>query len=389
MITGRDFVVVSDNWNGLPTSAIHLFRRLAAHNRVFWFNTIGRFPRLTGADAGKVLRTLGSWAQGGKAHKPEQQVAHGCGVHEVNPIMVPWFKPWVRRFNRRSLLRKYEQLCDRHQITDPILVTTFPYAVDFIRAVPDGLKIYYCVDDFLDYPGVNHADWAVMEAELLQAVDGLVVTSRPLARKQRNGCPLLHLPHGVDFDHFHEALVHAPPVPALEDLPRPMVGFFGLISAWVDLELIAHLSEQFPEVSFVLLGRADVDLGPLTHRPNVHHLGLIPYAELPGHARYFDVGMIPFVLNQLTRAVNPLKLLEYFALGLPVLSTRLPELENIEGPLRLAETRQEFRDGLREILGGGPGLDPEEAVAASRANTWDHRVEQLSEFLEQLVPTRA
>src|SRR5262249_14366028 len=156
-----------------------------------------------------------------------------------------------------------------------------------------------------------------MEAELLQAVDGLVVTSRPLARKRRNGCPLLHLPHGVDFDHFHEALVHSPPVPALESLSRPIVGFFGLISAWVDLELIAYLSEQIPPASFVLLGRADVDLGPLAHRPNVHHLGLIPYAELPGYARYFDIGLIPFVLNQLTRAVNPLKLLEYFALGLP------------------------------------------------------------------------
>jgi hypothetical protein len=72
-----------------------------------------------------------------------------------------------------------------------------------------------------------------------------------------------------------------------------------------------------------------------------------------------------------------------------VLSTRLPELENVEGPLRLAVSREEFRNGLRELLRGGPGLDPEEAVAASRANTWDRRVEQLSDFLEHLVPTRA
>src|SRR5205823_6098271 len=129
-----------------------------------------------------------------------------------------------------------------------------------------------CVDDFLDYPGVNHADWARMEAELLEAVHGLVVTSRYLARKRVNDCPLLHLPHGVDFDHF-QVPGAAEPVPALEALPRPVVGFFGLISSWVDQEVIADLSEHFPEVSFVLLGRSDVSLDRLAGRRNVHHLG--------------------------------------------------------------------------------------------------------------------
>jgi glycosyltransferase involved in cell wall biosynthesis len=168
-----------------------------------------------------------------------------------------------------------------------------------------------------------------------------------------------------------------------------MVGFFGLISAWVDQALIAHLSEAFPDVSFVLIGRADVDTASLAARPNVYQLGLVPYADLPAYARYFDVGLIPFVLNRLTRAVNPLKLMEYFALGLPVLSTRLPELELIHGPLRLAETAEEFRAGLADLLGALPSFEPEEAFVAARANTWDARVEQLSGFLENLVPARA
>src|SRR5690349_19913568 len=177
MMTGRDFVILSDDWNGLPTSAIHLFRRLAGRNRVFWFNTVGRMPRLRLADAGKVLRVLGSWA-GRRAAPGADDIPDGLRV--VNPIMVPWFKPLVRRFNRFSLLRKYRKLCACHDITDPVLLTTFPYAVDFLQAVPDAIKVYYCVDDFLDYPGVNHADWARMERELLESVDALVVTSRDL-----------------------------------------------------------------------------------------------------------------------------------------------------------------------------------------------------------------
>jgi glycosyltransferase involved in cell wall biosynthesis len=388
MISGRDFVVLSDDWNGLPTSAIHLFRRLARHNRVFWFNTIGRCPRLRPGDARKVLRTLGAWVCGGRKSEAPQ-AADRAGVHVVNPVMVPWFKRWVRRFNCRSLLRKYRQLAESHQITDPIVLTTFPYAVDFMKAVPEGMKIYYCVDDFLDYPGVNHADWGRMEGELLEAIDGLVVTSRDLARKRLNSCPLLHLPHGVDFEHFFDAVARPTPVPALERLPRPVVGFFGLISEWVDRDLIGYLSEQFPGVSFVLIGRAEAGLGALARRPNVHCLGLVPYAELPAYARYFDVGLIPFVLNRLTRAVNPLKLMEYFALGLPVLATRLPELERIEGPLRLAVTREEFRDELRDLLAGRWEFQPEDGFAAARLNTWEERVERLSDFLEELAPLRS
>jgi glycosyltransferase involved in cell wall biosynthesis len=299
--------------------------------------------------------------------------------------MVPWFKTWGRRFNCRSQLRTYRQLCDRYEITTPIILTTFPHAADFVKAVPAAAKIYYCVDDFLDYPGVNHADWARMEAELLAAVAGLIVTSRHLAKKRSNGCPVLHLPHGVEFDHFFQAAVWARPVPALEMLPRPIVGFFGLISPWFDRELVAHLSEAFPGVSFVLIGQADVDLGPLAGRPNVHCIGFVPYAELPAYANYFDVGLIPYRQQKFTRAINPLKLLEYFALGLPVLATHLTELEAMTGPLYLAGTQEEFVESLRIVLAGGATGRVEEARECARQNTWEVRVERFSAFIEQVV----
>jgi glycosyltransferase involved in cell wall biosynthesis len=380
VLQGRDFVVLSDEWDGLPTSAIHLFRRLAKQNRVFWFNTIGRMPRPTLGDARKVVRTLSSWAKSRRNSEPAPDAEPN--VHVVSPMLVPWFKRPVRLLNRASFQRKYAKIHARFGIRDPIVVTTFPYTVDFMKAVPGGPKVYYCVDDFLDYPGVNHKDWAAMEAELLHSIDGLVVTSRTLAQKRTNGCSLLHLPHGVDFEHFHQAIVDPIQEPRMEAIRRPIVGFFGLISEWVDLELVRSLSVAFPDCSFVLLGRSEVDLGRLKDRLNVHCLGWVPYADLPRYASYFDVGLIPFVLNRLTRAVNPLKLMEYFALGLPVLATRLPELESIPGPLCLAEISEEFQRGLAEILRAGPQTAREQAVAVARANTWDSRVTQLSTFLE-------
>jgi glycosyltransferase involved in cell wall biosynthesis len=299
--------------------------------------------------------------------------------------MLPWFKPWGRQFNRRSLLRKFRKLSACHQITEPIVVTTFPHAVDFVKVVPAALKIYYCVDDFLQYPGINRGDWATMEADLLQTVDGLIVTSSYLARKRVNECPLLHLPHGVDFDHFARGSSHWESVPALEQLPRPIVGFFGLLGRWFDRDLVAHLSEVFPQCSFVLIGRADVDLARVVKRPNIYHLGFVSYEELPRYARYFDIGLIPYLMTPFTRAINPLKLLEYFALGLPVVASRLPELENAPGPVRLAENRADFAQGLQTLLETrGPG-QLEDALQAARRHTWDNRVEQLSAFLQQIA----
>jgi glycosyltransferase involved in cell wall biosynthesis len=265
------------------------------------------------------------------------------------------------------------------------VVTTFPHGVDFIKAVPAALKIYYCVDDFLHYPGINGSDWAKMEAELLETVDGLVVTSRLLAQKRRNGCPLLHLPHGVDFEHFTSGADTRQTVAPLETLPRPIVGFFGLISRWFDQDLLAHLSDNFPQVSFVLIGRAEVGLGALVQRPNMHYLGFHSYEELPRYARYFDIGLIPYLRTSFTQAIHPLKLLEYFALGLPVLATRLPALADAEGPVLLAESKAEFADGLRALLSEDLKGRAQAAVELARRNTWDVRVEQLSAFLEQVI----
>jgi glycosyltransferase involved in cell wall biosynthesis len=393
MTSGRDFIVFSDNWSGpgqgLPTSAIHLFGRLARRNRVFWFNTISRLPRLTREDVGKVASTIGRWASGrGRPAFGVEPGRLGNGVHVSTPIMVPWFKPLARQLNRRLMERTYRCLRDMHGVDDPVVVTTAPYGVDLVQAVNDGTKVYYCVDEFLDYPGLNHRDMAAMELDLLGEVDGLVVTSRNLERKRPAGLPMLRLPHGVDFEHFHGAAARAEPEPRMEHFPRPVVGFFGVIGEWVDLGVICRLSEAFPDTSFVLLGRVDVGLGAMVGRPNVYLLGSVPYEELPRYARYFDVGLIPFVVNDLTRAVNPLKLMEYFALGLPVLSTRLPEIEEVRGPLRLALSEGEFRAGLAELLALTPRAGAGAAFAVARENTWDARVKQLSVFLEELARGR-
>lgn len=382
MMTGRDFLVLSDDPEGLPSSTQHLFRYVGRHNRIFWLNMLSRLPRPSWGDAKKIVRVSAGWfgrrrtrrVGGPQRPRPAQYAYAGT------PPIVPWFKPAVRRLNCAVLWRHYQRLVRQYRIRDAVVFTTYPSTVDFVQRVPAAAKIYCCVDQWSQYPGLNAMDYRTMEEELLGCVDGFVATSPDLMDKGRR-CPAsLYLPHGVDFDHFQRDRSGANPVAELERLPRPIVGFFGLIASWVDLELVAHLSRRFPEASFVLLGRNEVDLASLSHCPNVHYLGLVPYSELPNYARYFDVGLIPFVRNDLTEAVNPLKLLEYFALGLPVLATRVRALEGREGPLRLASTRDEFCDQLAALL-EDPASFGAQAREVARRNTWEGRAEQLTEFL--------
>ena len=386
MISGRDFLVLSDEWAGSPTSAIHLTQRLLRDNRVFWFNMINRIPLLRRAHLTKVGRIVRQWL-GRRLHSDDRRNGHADGPgrpHTVTPVMIPWFKPVVRRINQISLRRQYDGLRRLYQIGDPILITTWPSAVDFVKSVPAAAKLYYCPDDWLHYPGLNAADWRIMEQELIAAVDGVVVTSRHLAKKVAGSLPVLYLPHGVDFDHFHKAAESTVVVPQMERLRRPIVGFFGQIASWVDFQVVAALGASFPEVSFALIGDIDPAVGQVPTGNNLHYLGAVPYAELPRFARYFNVALIPFVTNDLTKAVNPLKLLEYYALGLPVLATRLPELESVGGPIWLASTPREFCDALARILPQDRRDWAVEAKGIARQNTWDQRVAQLCTFIEDI-----
>ena len=411
-LLGRDILVLSDDWHGLPTSTIHLFRQLLPHNRVFWLKIINRFPRLARSDVEKVTSVLGDWLLGtqrivdvvGHVDRMDYAMAHPTAFDEPvdewykeqvtsslylapitrTPMIIPSFYKMIRRLNEKSIQRTYGEMCTSHQIESPIVLTTFPSTADFMKSVSADLKIYYCVDDWINYPGFDRHRVAAMENELFETVDAVVATSRWLEKKKRQGCPSLYLPQGVDFDHFSRARDSNQTIPELSKIRKPIVGFFGLISEWVDLDLIKFLASEFTEVSFVLIGTADVSTESISAVPNIHQFGSVPYEKLPIWAKYFDVGLIPFLTNDLTRAVNPLKLMEYYALGLPVLSTRLPDLEDQAGPLFLAAERSEFRESLLQILCSDQESFSRQALSVARQQTWQHRVAALSAFIREL-----
>jgi glycosyltransferase involved in cell wall biosynthesis len=149
----------------------------------------------------------------------------------------------------------------------------------------------------------------------------------------------LLLRNAVAFDLFAK---HVKPNSIAGDVKHPVIGFYGALADWVDIDLIAYLAKERPHCTFLLLGDVFVDVSDLKSLPNVHLLGRKPHEEMPLYLYHFDVCLIPFKINKITHAVDPVKFYEYISAGKPVVATSIIELLHYKDYLYLAETHDEF-----------------------------------------------
>lgn len=218
-----------------------------------------------------------------------------------------------------------------------------------------------------------------LEQELIQKVDLVVCTAKTLMEnlKGKASARIEHLPNGVPFAHF--AGTSKLPI-EYQTIPKPIAIYVGAIDDWFDFALIQKLAHEMPQVSFVLIG--PVKKNGLQRSKNIYLLGPRPYSEIPSYLQFASVGLIPFDIQNhpdLIHNVNPLKLYEYMASGLPVVATRWRELENIASPALLCSSFEEFKDSLCRAL--------EERNAAAMRNfaeklDWSHQSQQLIDFLK-------
>ena len=174
----------------------------------------------------------------------------------------------------------------------------------------------------------------------------------------------------------------------IADLPKPIIGFFGLVADWVDLKLLRFLARAKPTWSFVLVGKIDTEINGLAGLSNVRLLGRRNYRDLPAYCKGFDIAILPFVKNPLTIAANPLKLREYLAAGLPVVATAIPEAIRLQPLLRIGESFEHFLQQLEELLRDLTG--PQAAISqVMETESWDEKVAQLSEIVRTAQSARA
>lgn len=345
MISKRDIIIFNDDWGRYPSTLQHVAKVLLDNNnRLFWIGSLGlRRPKLNIADFKRAFQKLINIL------KKKNNAVSDTGKKPVliNPFVIPLHDiKSIKKLNTFFICREVRRVLETHNAVKPILVTASPVTDEIIGKMGESCSIYYCVDDYSNMEGAFKCI-VPSEKKIIEKADAVFAVSRVLMESRKHKTQTHFAPQGVNVAHFRKSDHVAENISSLQ---KPVVGFFGLITEWVDLELLLDCVKRYAQYSFVLIGKSTRDLSAFHHFKNFLYLGPIDYNLLPKYASAFDVGLIPFEVNKVTIASNPLKLLEYFSLGIPVVTTDLPEMRIFGDLVYLAESREAFVDKIEKAV---------------------------------------
>jgi len=374
-----DLVVFGEDWGGLPSSTQHLIRHLSDSRKILWVNSIGlRKPRLNMADCGRALQKLTSWG----ARDSRGPIMPGSGFTVLSPRTIPAPSTRLVRFMAAALLQsQLLRAMKKAGLHQPILWISLPTASDLVGKLGEKAAVYYCGDDFSALAGVDHLTVAAREGELQDKADLIIAASEQLA--ERFPVPKTRLlTHGVDYQLF------STPAPRALDLPadgKPIAGFYGSISEWLDLELLEAVVKRMPHWNFVIIGKAVVDASALRGLPNVNFLGPRPHHELPQYSQHWNASLLPFRNNAQIQACNPLKLSEYLAAGQPVVSTPFPALQPFRSLISVVDSADSMVEALEASVSlSGDGEFQEKSRSLVSSQSWQSRAGLVGRWLESL-----
>lgn len=264
--------------------------------------------------------------------------------------------------------------------TISLLQHSFWYRIAF--QMPNSIRLYDCMDHHEGFGNVP-AELIAAEKEMLRRSDLVVVTStwlEEIARRENRSVAMVR--NAGEYKHFADR-----PADVFRDPNgRRVIGYYGAIAEWFDIELVRALARANPDCLVLLVGNDTVQAArSLRDMDNVQFTGEVPYDRLPFFLHGFDVCLLPFLLIPLTLATNPVKVYEYLSAGKPVIAVDLPEITQFGGLVRKAATHGAFIAQVREALADSGAPEVVEARRSfAREQTWDHRVADMARAVEQL-----
>jgi glycosyltransferase involved in cell wall biosynthesis len=384
-MTGQNIICFAKDWSETPTSNNHVMAELARHNKVLWLNSIAtRAPVLTsGRDIKKIFRKLASFLRGTTHIKDNLWV--------YTPVVLPLPHSKVASaLNRRLLKLMLWRIRRQLGMKDFQLWSFLPSAADYVGTLGESLVVYYCTDEWSKFTYVHGEKTAEAEKKLLKSCDVVFATAQTLVNDRLAINAETHLArHGVDRALFAKAMDAATPLPEdLAKIKRPILGFYGTIQDWIDFDLICYLAQRHPEWSIVMLGKTYVDVSRLQQFPNIHLLGRKDHGQLPNYCKGFDVGIIPYVVNDRILHVNPIKLREYMSAGLAVVSTNFPEVQLYPEFCVAANSAAEFEAAVQKALASDSPQARQKRSDAMEAETWEKKVAQLGQRVMRALARR-
>jgi glycosyltransferase involved in cell wall biosynthesis len=368
-------------------SDVQIMCRLSEKLPVLFINSLGTRTPLPGKStqpARRICRKLRSMLKGLRKVAPSMWV--------FTPIMLPpTSKLWVRKINARVVATQIRLVLRIVGIRRWFTWVTVPTASDVLEVLPESTTIFNRSDAFSKFPEACEEFIRSCEEKLLKNSDLTLYVNRKLMVEDTGPENRKHyLGHGVEYDRFagvsgNGSVVH----PELAEFKRPIVGFFGALDDYtVDLQLLKFAARSLPDMSFVLIGLSTLDISDLTSLPNVHYLGFKPYAEIPRFGASFDVGIMPWLQNDWIDYCNPIKLKEYLALGIPIVTTPIPQAEEYPGLLSVARTPQQFVAAIRTSVTSNDKDLKRLRRKAVEKDSWRYKADEVLELAEKIEHQR-
>ena len=340
-------------WSGQNTMPCHhLVAELAKEYRVFYIDNFGALRDLTIHDAARCFDKL----KGGLGAKPSRQEQRKVDVWQPWVIPSPRTKV-IKALNVGLLKRSLAALYSKYDIERPIIWTRL--ATDLAWEVIDGLErsllIYQSIDKFPEHPRIAEslrARYYESERKFNERADVVFASARGLAaEKVKYNANTHFLPNGVS-ESFGRVVPHQ--IELLQSLKVPIVGFAGALGTATDIELLYSVAVALPAINFVFVGTVDrtVSISKLEALSNAHLIGVVEHCDLPAWLSGFDIGLMPYCINQFQDYTFPSKLAEYLSFDLPIVSTRLPELKPYEEVVSIVDNAEEMIVAIEQAISG-------------------------------------
>jgi len=271
----------------------------------------------------------------------------------------------------------------RQGVDHPALWLYTPMAGDFVDALEPSLLIYDVMDQLSAFKGAP-VDLVERDQAILRQADVVFTGGLSLYHDKASHNRNTHLfPSGVEINHFAGHAGMAVP-DDIANLPRPHIGYYGVIDERIDLLLLAEMAAQHPQWSIVMIGPVlKIEQHELPQSANIHYLGMRTYDELPAYLAQFDVALIPFAMSEATRYLSPTKTLEYMAAHKPIVSTPIPDIVELFGNLvAIGNTHAEFIRYVEQAL--TRSQDPQRLAdeqALLQQHTWDAIAESMASII--------
>jgi glycosyltransferase involved in cell wall biosynthesis len=270
---------------------------------------------------------------------------------------------------------------------DRVFYVSNIYYAAVLRLLPRKLMLYDCNDDPMEFPDVQQ--WAGKYFRALSySADIVVAVSEGLKDKLAGmGVSNVHrIGNGVDYRLFSRSAAGEMPQEMMR-FRRPVIGYAGAIARWFDVGLLERITDEFPEVTVVLMGplfesRVEEIEGIAQSRDNFFYLGSKPYEQLGAYLASLDVCLIPLKMNELMRYADPNKLYEYAAVGKPIVTMRFSkEMDKYSDFIYLSDTEEGFIRNLRTAL--TRGADSEKLLEFARKSSWQARADSIARLIKE------